>query len=169
MNKKRMEADDAQAMCELGVLYSEGIHGFPQDWDKALELWHRAAELGYTASYFILGNAYFYGRGVEKSEKKAMHYWGLAATGGVVEARHNLGIIEYRVGNMDRALKHYMIAVELGYADSLKQIKELYKDGHATKDDYAKALKAYQAYLSEIKSDDRDKAAACSDNYKYYE
>ena len=62
-----------------------------------------------------------------------------------------------------------MIAVEDGYHDSLKQIKELYKDGHATKDDYAKALKACQAYLEEVKSDDRDKAAAISDEYKYYE
>ena len=39
-------------------------------------------------------------------------------------------------------------------------IQKLYKDGHATKDDYAKALKAYQAYISEIKSDQRDAAAA---------
>ena len=42
-------------------------------------------------------------------------------------------------------------------------------NGNATKDDYSIALKAYQAYLSEIKSDQRDKAAAYSDNYKYYE
>jgi len=38
--------------------------------------------------------------------------------------------------------------------------------GYATKDDYAKALKAYRAYLAEIKSDDRDKAAVYSDEYK---
>ena len=48
-------------------------------------------------------------------------------------------------------------------------ILRMYRDGYATKDDYAKALKAYQAYLSEIKSDDRDKAAAFSDKFKYYE
>ena len=39
--------------------------------------------------------------------------------------------------------------------------------GHATKDDYAKALRAYQAYLAEIKSDQRDKAAAASADYRY--
>ena len=44
----------------------------------------------------------------------------------------------------------------------------MYSKGCATKDDYAKALQAYQAYLSEIKSDDRDKAAAFSDDFKYY-
>ena len=62
-----------------------------------------------------------------------------------------------------------MIAVEGGDHDSLKMIQQMYKDGDATKDDYAKALQAYQAYLDEIKSDDRDEAAAYSDRYKYYE
>ena len=61
-----------------------------------------------------------------------------------------------------------MINVEGGLNDSLKQIKQMYSIGHATKDDYAKALQTYQAYLSEIKSDQRDKAAAFSDKYKYY-
>ena len=42
-------------------------------------------------------------------------------------------------------------------------------DGHATNDDYAKALRSYQAYLDEIKSDQRDMAAAAYDQYKYYE
>ena len=53
--------------------------------------------------------------------------------------------------------------------DSLKTIQQMYKDVEATKDDYAKALEAYQAYLSEIKSEDRDKAAEYDELYKYYE
>ena len=46
-------------------------------------------------------------------------------------------------------------------------IRQLYMNGHATKDDYAKALRAQQAYLDEIKSDQRDKAIASSERYKY--
>ena len=65
---------------------------------------------------------------------------------------------------MNRALKHYMIAVGSGSNESLKMIQKMYKDGHATKDDYAKALKAYQAYISKIKSDQRDAAAACRED-----
>ena len=68
---------------------------------------------------------------------------------------------------MDRALKHWMIAVRSGYSDSLAMIKELYTNGHATKDDYTKALQLYQTYLSEIKSKQRDEAAAFSDKYRY--
>ena len=68
---------------------------------------------------------------------------------------------------MGRAIKHYMIAVEGGYADSLKEIQDLYTKGYVTKDDYAKALQSYQAYLGEIKSDARDRAAALH-GFRYY-
>ena len=56
-----------------------------------------------------------------------------------------------------------MIAVGSGHNGSLKTIQKLYAIGYATKDDYAKALRAYQAYLSEIKSDQRDNVL--SDDY----
>ena len=69
---------------------------------------------------------------------------------------------------MDRALKHHMIAVGFGYNDCLEYIKQMFMNGEAIKDDYAKALQAYQAYLSEIRSPQRDEAAAFDEDYKYY-
>jgi len=167
--KKRMKVDDAKAISVLGCCYAEALYGLPQDWDKALELWHRAGELGNVDSYHNIGYAYRYGRGVERDERKATHYFELAAMGGDAMSRHNLGIFEIKAGNYERALKHYMIAVEGGYNKSLNVIKEMYKGGFATKDDYANALLAYQAYLVEIKSNQRDNAAAFDDMYKYYE
>ena len=71
-------------------------------------------------------------------------------------------------GNINRAIKHYMIAVRRGSGDSLKQIKYLFSNGHATKDDYTKALQSYQEYLAEVKSVQRDKAAAADEEYCYY-
>jgi len=98
----------------------------------------------------------------------ARHYDELAAIGDPL-ARHNLGNTEDNAGNINRALKHYIIAAGSGQSDSLKAIRELYSSGHATKDDYTKALRDYQAYLEEIKSEQRNKAAAAfSDKYKYY-
>ena len=82
-------------------------------------------------------------------------------------ARNNLGILEKRSGNIDRALKHFMIAVEFGNSKSLVHIKQLYMAGNATKDDYEKALRSYQACLDEIKSAGRDEAAF-KDGYCYY-
>ena len=166
--KKRVEIGDAEAIYGLGCWYYDGMYGMPQDHNKALELWHRAAELGYAPSYHNIANAYSRGNGVERNEKKANHYWELAAMGGVVEARHNLGNAEGRKGNMDRALKHYMIAAGSGDNNSLDMIKQMFLKGFATKDDYAKALQTYQAHLNEIKSPQRDEAAAFHETYKYY-
>ena len=69
---------------------------------------------------------------------------------------------------MSRALKHYMIAVGFGHDKSLMKIKDFYMNGHATKDDYAKALRAHQKYIVGIKSPQRDEAAAFdNDVYRY--
>ena len=166
---KRVEIDgDAIAMHNLGNYYRDGRYGYPQDYTKALELWHRAGEFGHSESYLHIGYAYDRGHGVEVDEKKANHYYELAAMGGSVFARHNLGVNEEIAGNIDRALKHIMIAVSGGASLSLDMIKELYLVGRATKNDYTKALQFYQAYLSEIKSKQRDEAAAANEDNRYY-
>ena len=62
-----------------------------------------------------------------------------------------------------------MIAAGGGFAESLENIKDMYSAGLATKEDYTKALQLYQAYLVEIKSAQRDEAAAFdSEKYRYY-
>jgi len=167
--EKQAEAGDAVAMYNLGIHYATGSYGLPQDFTKAFGFWHQAAELGYAGAHLGIGDAYFKGRGVEEiDEKKARHYFELAAIGGNVNARHNLGFMEIEAGHMDRAFKHWMISARGGDAKSLSNIKQMYSDGYVTKDDYMKALKLYQTYLGEIKSDQRDKAAAVDDKYRYY-
>jgi len=165
-----MEKDDPIAFRSLGWYYFNGLYGLPQDYDKALELYHHAAELGNAIAYSNIGFCYFngHGHGIEVDEKKALHYYKLAAMGGVVQARNHLGFKEERAANFDRALRHFMIAVRGGDAPSLKAIQALHSGGNATKEDYTKALKVYQAYLGEIKSVQRDEAAAAKDEYRYY-
>jgi hypothetical protein len=165
---KRVEICDAEAIHNLGGCYSRGMHGLPQDRAKALELYHQAAKHGNVNSCYSIGYAYYNGNGVEMDEKKANHYWELAAMGGHVQARHNLGMYEGHAGNMGRAVKHFMIATEFGYYDSLENIKRMFMNGDATKDDYAKALLSYQANLVEIKSAQRDEAAAINHAHRYY-
>jgi TPR repeat protein len=63
-------------------------------------------------------------------------------------------------GRYDRAKKHWIIAANLGDHDSLKCLKKLYADGHASKEDYASALRAYQAAVEETKSAEREEAEA---------
>jgi len=167
--KKRIEADDPIAIHKLGMYYRDGIRGFTQDYEKALELYHRAGKLGCSLAYNSIGYAYEYStRGVEVDKKKAVHYYELAAMGGDSLARHNLGIMEQKAGNKERAVRQYMIAAGGGYSDSLKEIKELYSHGRVPKEDYTKALQAYQAYLGDIRSRQRDEAAAADENNRYY-
>jgi len=166
--KRRIEVNDAQAIYNLGNYYRVGMRGYPCDYTKALEYWHRAGELGYAEAYGNIGNIYHAGKGVKVDKKKARRYYELAAIGGSEVARCNLGGREEDAGNMKRALKHYMIAVRSGYPDSLERIKGLYTNGHATKDNYMTALQSYQEYLSEIKSTQRDNAAAAREDYRYY-
>ena len=163
--KKRMEVGDTYEFLMMGNAYSRGLYGLPQDRAKAIEFWHKAGKFGYTN----IGNAYSNGGiGVGRDEKMARHYYELSAMDGNVSARYNLGISEENAGNFDRALKHYMIAVRGGDTDSVKEIQDMYMNGLATKDHYANALRSHQAYLVEIKSDQRDKAAALGDGYRYY-
>jgi len=165
---KRVDVDDPVAIYSLGDYHRDGSYGYPQDYTKALEMWHRAGELGYADSYNNIGYAYNNGEGVVVDKKKAKHYYEQAAMGGDVAARHNLAIDEEDAGNVDRALKHYMIAVRCGNSESLKCIQDLYSEGQASKEEYRKALQSYQEYLGEIKSRQRDEAAAAREDYRYY-
>jgi len=164
---KRVASSDPIAIHNLGCHYRDGEYGFAQNYTKASELFLRAGELGHSEAYVCIGYAYDIGRGVDVDKKKAVYYNELAAIRGSVLARHNLGLEEERVGNMDRALKHYMIAVGGGYADSLDRIKELYSDEYATKEEYKNALQLYQACVDGIKSKQRDKVAASRDDCIY--
>ena len=165
----RMSLDDAKAFWYMGSYYERGLCGLPQSIAKALEHYHRAGELGSAAAYFNISTAYENGRGVKVDKKKAEHYLELAAMEGDAFSRHCLGSFEYKLGNMDRALRHYSIALYSGEIKSFTGIRLLYHNGYATDDDCIKAVQPYLDYIDEIKSDQRDKAAAFKDEYKYYE
>ena len=92
--------------------------------------------------------------------KKAKYYFELAAMDGNAVARHNLCSVEAREGNMDRAVKHWMISAGIGYDNSLNYIRHAFSTGHATKDDYEKALRAHKEAKDEMKSDQRETVAA---------
>lgn len=166
---KRMEVNDAIAIRNIGSFYAHGRCGLPQNMAKALELWQRAGELGDMAAYYDIGCAYSLGVAyMHQDQKKATHYWELAAIGGHVDSRYSLGAEEQNKGNFDRGLKHHMIATGRGQSHSLDNIKSLYLEGRVTKDDYFTALRSYQTFIDEVKSKQRDEAAAFDDDFKYY-
>lgn len=105
----RMKANDANAFFSHGTqcLRGDELLEVPQDPGKGLQLLLRGGKLGSASSYYQLACSYHNGYGLEKDEKKARHFDELAAIGGNVSSRHNLGVHERISGNMDKAIKHY--------------------------------------------------------------
>ena len=156
--KKRAEADDAEAIYNLGSYYYRGECGLQQDSEKAVELWIRAGELGDTAAFNNLGVAYRKGDGVGKDLQRAKLYYVLAAIGGNVKGRYNLGNLEKRAGNVDSAIKHWMISAAAGDDNSMNAIREGLTYGHVTEADIEKAWHAHKETRYETKSEQRDEA-----------
>ena len=44
---------------------------------------------------------------------------------------------------------------QMGYGDSVEMIKNMFMAGHATKEQYAQAMKRYHVAVKEMKSHDR--------------
>jgi len=156
-----MDKGNEEAYFLLAGYYDQGIRGVPQDHQKAHELYLKAGELGCAEAYYNLGMSYENGIGVGEDKKKAKHYLELATMGGSVQARHNLGGIEWKAGNERRAFKQFIIAASSGSKLSLDAIKVVFLHGEGiTKDEYANTLRAYHDRQKEMKSEMRDKAKA---------
>ena len=156
--KKLIESGNAKAIHMLGTTYMDGMYGMPQDYQKAKELYLKAAALGCVEAYHTLGILYQNGQGVERDTKKAIYYLELSAIGGDVEGRYNLALIEEHNGNYNRAYRHFILSERAGDNDSLDKVKSGFVAGHVAKDDYASTLRAYQKSRDEMRSEARDKA-----------
>ncbi|KAK1737687.1 Sel1-like repeat family protein [Skeletonema marinoi] len=152
---KRVEANDPVALRRVGkTCYDEGDYG------SACEYLTKAAGLGDVEALYHLSVMYKKGDGVEKDGKMAVYHMEEAAIAGHPLARFNLGIYEWNNGSMERALKHFIIAANLGDDKSVEILKKGYSRGLVSKDDFAAALRAHQAAVDATKSPGRDAAAA---------
>ena len=96
---------------------------------------------------------------VERNEKTALKHFEEAAIGGHPKARLFLGEIDSCHCRQDRAVKHYIIAASLGYDRALEKMKEWYKLGFVSKEDFEKTLRAHHAAIASTKTPQREEAA----------
>ena len=151
---KRIQANDPIAMCEMGLMRcKEG------NYEEALNYYSKAAELGNARAHYYYSILYREGQGVEKDEKKEVYHLEEASIGGHPEARLILAQYEEERGNHVRAVKHHIIAANLGLDLSLHSLRVFYTKGFVNKKDFAAALSAYQAVADATKSPQRDEAA----------
>ena len=149
---KRVEANDAGAICERAHQYCHGLRGFQQDHAKAMELYTRAAELGWGKAHFELGEAYY----DEGNLKKAKFHYEAAAMAGHEEARYNLANMEGNAGYVERAVKHWTIAASAGHYTAMHHLRICFERGHGCRESIDSTLAAYNNSCAEMRSEARD-------------
>ena len=148
---ERIKANDPVALRRMGTThYTKGDYGV------AFECWTKAAELGDVEAHYQLSTVYRKGEGVEKNEEKEVYHLEKAAIGGHPGARYNLGYEEWDNGNIERSVKHFIIAANLGYEKSMKALWKYYSAGNITKQELENTLRTHQAALDEMKSPERE-------------
>ena len=154
---KRIEAKDPVAMRDMGnVYFNKGDYG------KAYKCLSQAADLGDAEAHFRLSILYENGQGFEKDEEKGLYHLEEAAISGHPAARIGLSRYELERNRHDRAIKHWIIAANLGDDFSIKMLKLGYKHGKVSKEDFAAALRAHKTAVDAMKSPERDLADAKS-------
>ena len=148
---KRIEANDPYAMTDHGKRqYSKG------DYRSAFENFTKAADLGNAEANNMLSVMYREGNVVGKDEGKMLYHLEEAAIGGHPKARHNLGAHEYKNGNAEKAVKHFIIAANLGLDESIKALMNEFRTGHVSKEVLAAAFRAHKAAVDATKSPQRE-------------
>ena len=158
--KRRVGKGDVDAINSLAGEYYQGNLGLTKDVPRAMELWTEAAELGSEEAHGQLGHMYYFGHGdgVEEDKPRGIYHRQQAAMKGHATSRFFLGFVELQEGNYELAVQHYMIPAKMGYENSLNGIKKMFMEGHATKAQYAEALRGYQEAVEEMKSPQREEA-----------
>ena len=150
---KRVEKDDPVAIRHKGI---EQYH--KRDYHSAFEYLSKAAEMGDVDARARLAILYLEGHGVEKDREKAMFHLEIAVIGGHPFARYMLGCEENKNGNIDRGVKHWIIAATQGQDESIKMLMNFFKKGCVEKEDLAAALRAHKAAVDATKSPQREAA-----------
>jgi len=84
------QAGDAEAACELGLAYLNGV-GVARDVDAARKWIAQAAERGVTLAQYTFGVMLSGAIGGERDQESAVRWWRKAADAGFAQAQYNLG------------------------------------------------------------------------------
>ena len=89
--RRKAEAGDGEAMCNLGVCYENGELGLAKDKAKAFEWFEKSHEAGDAGGTGGLGECYLDGAGVPKCPMRGAVLIGRSAERGSKKACYNLG------------------------------------------------------------------------------
>lgn len=134
-----------------------------EEYEEAFKLFMESAEKGHAGAQYEIGEAYYYGEGVEKDYEEAVRWYKLAAENGNVDVQEVLGDIycgdlETDIPlNYEEALKWYELAAKSGWTyiqeklDALNKriASELYEKGMEKYDkkEYEEAFKLFMVAI----------------------
>ncbi|RUO97194.1 hypothetical protein BC936DRAFT_140834 [Jimgerdemannia flammicorona] len=138
--------------------YKDGLRGKRQDYAKAMELFHKAAEMGNTEAQYNLGVLYGSAKNGPVNFAKALHYFKMAASQplfhlsgaprlGVALAHNSLGNY-YGNGlgvkrDIDKAFRHYKLSAEGEEPSGMSNLGVAYVNGEGTPVNMQKAIEIY--------------------------
>ena len=135
-----------QALLLLGNMYEEG-RVVPRDYQKAVELYQKAAALGNATACNNLGYMYHNGYWVPQDYQKAAEWYQKAAALGNATACDNLGDMYYNgywgIQSYQKAAEWYHKAAALGNATACDKIGDMYYYGNGIPQDCQKAVEWY--------------------------
>ena len=119
-----------------------------EQYDEAIQWFHKAAEQDYAEAQFDLGNCYYYGWGVTKDYTQAVAWYRKAAEQGHADAQCNLGVC-YENGwgvteDYTQAVAWYRKAAEQGIAEAQCRLGDCYFNGWGVTKDYTQAAAWYR-------------------------
>lgn len=113
------EQGDGLAQIKIGDMYYNGVHGFPQNYEKALILYKKVNDndmYSYTNAQIKIGDMYFDGVGISQNYKEALYFYKLAALDNLI-ARIKIGNMYYDGAGVPQdykeALSWYLQATEI--------------------------------------------------------
>ena len=142
-----------EAIRRVGNYHFWGEMGYVQDMVEGLKWYHRAIEQGSAMAAGKLGQCYLRGQGVERSYTKALEYYQMATELGDVMSYHAVGQILFEMGDVEEGMINMRKALMCGYASDelVSTVREGYRNGFITKDEYMYTLRKHQEAIGEMK------------------
>ncbi len=134
-------------MFNLAVSYVHG-EGVEQSFEKAVEYYQKASELGHKNAMFNLALRYTRGEGVEQSFEKAIEYYQKASELGHENAMFNLAV-SYERGegveqSFEKAVEYYQKASELRHKNAMFNLALLFRRGVGCEKNQTKSEELFQ-------------------------
>ena len=140
---KLANTGNGESMFRVGQCYFEGALGLRQDKAEGLKWYRRAVEAGSGDAAYYVGVIYLNGDGVEQDMEKALEYYQKASELGDIYAFFQVGALIMAKGEIEEGMLNYRKAVMCGLGVDIlfKALRDGFKYGYITKDEYAFTLR----------------------------